>query len=298
MRKGNSGFGELVGWTIGGFLFYKMFIKESSPVVAQALNIIQENDAFNINKDPKILGGNSLAKNIKGSGKFNFLNTEQLAAFQYSELPLSVFPYGNKAKYQPWGIECKFAAVLNLYKSLGLLPPNYSANQFEKEFTHIFNEKEFNFRKPTNRFGYTIEKRLTHDLRGRESLPEGQDRLQNYDYVNIAQNLSRVMPYAKKTGMNDRKFKLKDLLDSEDYRKYPLQITREFKTLKNHLANGGVAYSNVYPSYRKGHYVTIHRIMNDIFLCDDPILNLQDTHSKIKSYGTNLIRTAWTLEVT
>ena len=49
MRKGNSGFGELVGWTIGGFLFYKMFIKESSPVVAQALNIIQENDAFNIN---------------------------------------------------------------------------------------------------------------------------------------------------------------------------------------------------------------------------------------------------------
>jgi len=89
---------------LADFYFIKCLYKESSPVVAQALNIIQENDAFNINKDPKIFGGNSLAKNIKGSGKFNFLNTEQLAAFQYSELPLSVFPYGNKAKYHLGGL--------------------------------------------------------------------------------------------------------------------------------------------------------------------------------------------------
>ena len=275
---------NILKWAIGGFFFYEFFLKEESSIVGQSVNVIQENDAFNINKDDGLHGGNPLAKNIKGQGKFNYLNTVQLRGRYIQDKNENVFPLENK-KGDPWGIECKFVSVINLYKSLGLLEPAYTANQFEEEFTNIFNENGFRKqRKPIKKYGYEISSILNHDLRGREEITKPQRRLTGLDYIDIANNLARVCPHARKTGMNNKRFKFVNLFD------------KELKTLKKHLENGGVACSFLFPAYDKGHYITVHRIDGNILYCDDPLRDIARWNFQDKTYETNLIQTAWTLQ--
>jgi hypothetical protein len=220
---------KLVGLLAAGYAFVKLFEdepkKEKNPELDNIGNPIKDEVGGQ--------GGNPKAKNSNGSGQF----------------PYRVF----QQSFKDVGFACKVSSVLSVYKSLGLIHPEASGKELEKNNLSI--DYPMLYKNESNR-GISIPifpLNLNKSLRGFKNFKidnNGQkgedikfnDRLKLADILLSANNLANHSEYAKLKGMAGKKFRLVKLNTLDEIIK---QIDKGYVVR---------VFVNTYPS---GHYVTI-----------------------------------------
>lgn len=136
-------------------------------------------------------GGNFRTANLRGSGRFRYRRIRQLLATASA-------PHTTDATSQARGFECFFSSMVHVYKSAGLIVPDYTREEIENRYTHLFNDAGMGQyrRAPTDR-GYGIPPHHVNLMRGKANSTKGSFFA---DFLEIARGLQQT-GWAKLTGM-------------------------------------------------------------------------------------------------
>lgn len=151
-------------------------------------------------------GGNHRAANIRGGGQFRYQRIRQVLAAP-SE------PHMVDRTSQVRGFECFFSSMCHVYKSIGLIVPDYTREEIENRYTSIFDDRLMGrYRRAATERDYIIPRRLIPLIRGKAS-SDPASTMENI--LHIAMGL-RATNWAKLTGMSGAEFRI--LIEPDVYK--------------------------------------------------------------------------------